>query len=138
MDMLLLDRKGEVYENKFTVHMMSNAEGILPLVAGSFVIAVVVTVFWWFDRRSRIILRRWAEDNGFQITQRKQRYLFFTGPFKWWTNSRNQIIYFVRVRDRAGNDRSGWVRCGSYWGGVFFSNKIEVRWDTHEPLKKGP
>lgn len=102
---------------------------LLPLLVGTFSIALFVTVFWWFDKRSKTILQKWADANGFHITQKNQRYLFFTGPFKWWTNSRNQIIYFFKVRDREGQERSGWARCGSYLGGVFFSDKIEIRWD---------
>jgi hypothetical protein len=106
---------------------------VLPIIVGSLGITVFVTVFWWFDRRSKVILQKWADEHGFEITQKKQRYMFFTGPFKFWTNSRNQIIYYLTVRDRDGHERSGWARCGSYLGGVFFSDKIEVRWDEHEP-----
>jgi len=107
---------------------------VLPIIAGSFAITVFVTVFWWFYRRAKIILQKWADDQGYEIIRKKQRYLIFTGPFKFWTNSRNQIIYQLTVRDRDGHERSGWARCGSYWGGVFFSDKIEVRWDEHEPV----
>jgi hypothetical protein len=98
---------------------------VLPSLLGLFVVAG----FWWFDRRSKIILQNWAEENGFQITQSRQRYKFFTGPFKWWTNSRNQVIFFVKVRDRDGRERSGWIRCGNYSRGVFFSNEVEAKWD---------
>jgi len=35
-----------------------------------------------------------------------------------------------RKCDRQGCERSGWVRCGSYWGGALFSDKTEVRWKT--------
>lgn len=94
----------------------------------SFSIAFIVTVLWWMDRRSKIILREWADENGFHITKKKQRYAF-TGPFKWWTISRNQTIYSFTARDREGHERSGWARCGSYWRGVFFSHRIEIRWD---------
>jgi hypothetical protein len=106
---------------------------VLPIIVGSVAITLFVTVFWWFDRRSKVILKKWADEHGFEITQKKQRYMIFTGPFKFWTNSRNQIIYYLTVRDRDGHERSGWARCGSYFGGVFFSDKIEVRWDEHEP-----
>jgi len=109
--------------------MENEIQQILPLIIGPFFLVLFVGLFWWFDRRSKIILQKWAEENGFQITQKKQRYLFSTGPFKWWTNSRNQIIYAFRVRDREGRERSGWARCGSYFGGVFFSDQIEIRWD---------
>ena len=79
---------------------------LLPIMFGSFAIAIIVIVFWWFHKRGTVILQNWADEHGFDITQKKQRYLFFTGPFKWWTNSRNQIIFLVTVRDRDGRERS--------------------------------
>jgi len=53
----------------------STTEIIQPIIAGLFVIAVLVGIFWWFDARCKVILREWAEENGFQITYCKQRYL---------------------------------------------------------------
>src|ERR1700722_5998834 len=102
---------------------------ILPIAVGSLAVILFVGVYWWFNRHSKIILQKWADENGLQIMQKEQHYLSLTGAFKWWTNSRNQIVYSLKVRDREGHERSGWVRCGSYLGGVFFSDKIEVRWD---------
>jgi hypothetical protein len=32
------------------------------------------------------------------------------------------------VRDKAGHVRSGWVRCGGWFAGLF-SDKITVRWE---------
>jgi hypothetical protein len=111
-------------------HMDKDTSAIvLPIIVGIFGIAIVASIFLWFDRRSKVILQKWADEHGFQITEKRQRYMFFTGPFKFWTNSRNQIIWHLRVRDQAGHERSGWARCGSYIGGVFFSDKIEIRWD---------
>lgn len=98
---------------------------LIALVA----IAVFIGLFWLFVSRGKAVLRAWAIENAFQIVSFEKKYMFFTGPFKWWTNSRNQIVYFVRVRDRDGKERTGWVRCGSYLGGVFFSNEAEVRWE---------
>ena len=113
--------------------MDSDTQHILvPILIGVPAITLFVMVFWWFDRRSKIILQKWADSNGFQILQKTQQYMIFTGPFKFWTNSRNQIIYWFRVRDKQGRERSGWARCGSYFGGVFFSDKIEIRWDENK------
>lgn len=106
-----------------------NKDAVSILVVGPLMIAFFLSIFWWFDRRSKTILNKWADQNGFEIVEKKQRYMFFTGPFRFWTNSRNQLIYSFRVRDRDGHERSGWARCGSYFGGVFFSNQIEIRWD---------
>jgi hypothetical protein len=96
----------------------------LGIVVGGVILVVVVSTYWWFDRRSKVILQKWAEENRFQITAKKQRYMFFTGPFRWWTNGKNQIIYFVKVRDKEGRERSGWVRCGGYLGGVLLAIKL--------------
>jgi len=110
--------------------MNNNAsDTLLPCLVGLSALALFISIYWWFDRRSKVILQKWAGLNEFLIMEKRQRYIFFTGPFKWWTNSRNQIIYFVKVCDRNGKERSGWARCGSFWGGVFFSDKIEIRWD---------
>ena len=40
------------------------------------------------------------------------------------------VIFWVRVRDGGGLERSGWVRCGSYRGGVARS-QAEVKWETN-------
>jgi hypothetical protein len=105
---------------------------ILPIVVGSFAISLFVGSLWLVKSRSGAILQKWAKENGFEILWRKQKFLV-TGPFKWWTNSRNQTIFHLGVRDQSGRERSAWVRCGSYIGGVIFSDQIEVRWD--EPPK---
>jgi len=101
---------------------------VLPIVVCSLAASLMIGFLWLFKARSKAILQKWAEENGFEILWRKQKFLV-TGPFKWWTNSRNQTIFHVGVRDRSGHERSAWARCGSYVGGVIFSNKIEIRWD---------
>jgi hypothetical protein len=98
---------------------------LIALVA----IAVFIGWFWLHISRAKAVLRAWAAGGGFQILDFRKSYMVGTGPFKWWTNSRGQIVYHVRVRDGGGRDRSGWVRCGSYLGGVLFSQEAEVRWE---------
>lgn len=75
------------------------------------------------------ILQRWVAKNGFELLEKRQHYFFYRGPFDAWTTSNTQVVYSVRIRDRQGSERTGWVRCGTFLGGVFFSNKAEVRWD---------
>jgi hypothetical protein len=94
------------------------------LIPICFAAVIVVWVVWSFSR-GRTLLKRWAHENGFQIVHSEFRTLF-AGPFTW-TSSRNQIVYFVRVRDQVGRERSGWVRCGSFWSGIV-SDETEVRW----------
>ena len=91
-------------------------------------IAAFIGWFWLHISRAKSVLHTWAAENGFQIVSFDKRYMINTGLFKWWTNSRSQIVFFVRVRDKAGHERTGWVRCGTYFGGVLFSNQAEVKW----------
>ena len=90
-----------------------------------FFAGVVVIYQLWAFSRGRTLLNRWAEENNLQILHSELRTLC-AGPFTW-KSSRSQLVYFVRVRDRAGGERSGWVRCGSFWHGIS-SDKTEVRW----------
>ena len=73
---------------------------------------------------ARRILRRWADENHFELLHFER--CFFTGGFSPSTTSRNQIVYFVRVRDREHRERSGWVRCGSF--AHPFGKGAEVEW----------
>jgi hypothetical protein len=79
--------------------------------------------------RGKAIVQKWAAANGFEII-RAELCLFTGGSGMWETpTSRNQIIYSVQVRDRDGLERSGWVRVGSFFGGIMFASKAaEVKW----------
>ena len=99
----------------------------IPIVCGLIVVGVVVIAsFAWTQSRSRSVIELWAEANQFQIISSEERY-FSRGPF-FWTTSKGQTVYYITVRDAAGHLRSGWIRCGSWWGGLF-SDQAEVRWD---------
>ena len=95
-----------------------------------FLIAVLIAVDWYRISRSRSILKEWAAWNGLQILSLKRA--FWTGAFNPFTTSRSQVVFWVRVRDGAGHDRSGWVRCGSFWGGLSRS-RAEVKWQSNAP-----
>jgi len=73
--------------------------------------------------RGRLVLKRWARANGFQILK-SEITSSFAGSFTW---NYGQIIYFVRVRDQDGKTRDGWVKCGSFYLGVW-SNKTATKW----------
>lgn len=99
------------------------------LVLSTVVIAlglIVLTAIWHF-RRSSMILRRWADENGYELLESRLNWLN-QGPF-FWTSSSGQTVYYVRVVNRSdGRLRQGWVRCGGFWGGLFDA-RAEVRWD---------
>ncbi len=96
-----------------------------------FIFGLSLSLIWltisWFYRRSEAILKRWTRENNYDIVDKKLNW-FNRGPF-FWTSSTAQTVYYVEIYDRSrGQKRKGWVRCGSFWGGLF-SAKAEVRWD---------
>ena len=103
---------------------MEESLGVLLVLA---VASCGVGMMLWTFARGRELLIRWASENGYQILQSEFRW-FRRGPF-FWTSSKGQVIYHVVVRAPDGTTRSGWVRCGSFWWGVF-GDKTETRWET--------
>lgn len=81
----------------------------------------------WQRFRSPRILKRWAQNNGYEILSSEHRRLFRHGPFAW-TISNGQPIYFVTIRTAEGDIRRGWVRCGSFLWGTY-ANVATVRWE---------
>ena len=75
--------------------------------------------------RSEEILSRWVHDNGYTMVNFQAK-VFDRGPFPW--ASKYQSIFRVVIEDSEGTQRSGWVKCGSNWGGIF-SDQAEVKWD---------
>lgn len=91
-----------------------------------FFIALAAAGICWNFSRSQTIIEEWAASQGYEIVHSEYRW-FFRGPFSWFTSD-GQTVYFVTVRDCNGIERSGFLRCGGYFFGLF-SNKAEVRWD---------
>ena len=90
-----------------------------------FVLVAFVAGLIWHSIRSRALLDRWAERNGYRIIDADYRN-FFRGPF-FWTTAKGQTVYRVTVEVKGGL-RRGWVRCGGRRLGLF-SDQAEVRWD---------
>ena len=76
--------------------------------------------------KARTMLERWAARNGFRIL-RMERRDFRRGPF-FWSTARGQVVYHIVVVDRHGRRRSGYVRCGGWFWGVW-SEHVDVRWE---------
>jgi hypothetical protein len=97
--------------------------------AGLFMLLLVFSLFamglTWHFHRSRSLLERWAERNGYRILAAEYRQVV-RGPF-FWTSSKGQTVYRVTVQV-TGGVRTGWVRCGGWWLGLL-SDHAEVRWD---------
>jgi hypothetical protein len=90
-----------------------------------FSVGILYGAYTITKNRSEAILNRWAFENGYRIVDYQGK-VFNRGPFTW--ASKSQIIFRVMVEDPEGTQRTGWVKCGSYWGGIF-SDQAEVKWD---------
>lgn len=98
---------------------------VFPLIIGIAVTALTVASIAWHFSRSQAMLEQWAATNGFEILHSEYRHVF-RGPFVW-TTSKYQAVYYVRLRDRHGAERTAWVRIGGWILGLL-SRKTEVRW----------
>lgn len=105
---------------------MPAMDQILPTLGIIGFVVFAIAVYIWHFSRSSALLMQWAHDNGFEILHHDYRY-FNRGPF-FWTSSKWQTVYHVKVSDRDGHIRTGWVRCGSFLLGVM-SDRVEVRWE---------
>lgn len=79
----------------------------------------------WSHARGRSMLETWAYRKGYELLSREECW-FFRGPFFWGT-SEGQKVYKVTVREAEGAVRHGYVRCGSFWRGLW-SDDVEARW----------
>jgi hypothetical protein len=95
-------------------------------------VGVAMLIFHY--QRSGSILHKWAAANGYRILSSERRHLR-RGPF-FFTTARGQEVYRVMVEDSAGTIRRGYVRCGSYFLGMF-SDKAETRWDKEPTYQPG-
>lgn len=116
-----------VDQYRMHLDMKSALEITGALVLGLVWIALFLGWNRLFMKRASSILEKWAAANGLEILDCQRP--FYSGAFNWWTTSGGQVVYSVRVRDKKGHERSGWVRCGNYWNGVLSSDKIEVKWN---------
>lgn len=105
---------------------MGSISHFFPLI---FVLVIAVAGLYWQYSRSRTLLEGWALQNDFELLSSDYRYLR-KGPFTW-TSSRNQTVYYVTVGDKQNQVRSGWVRCGGWWVGLY-SGETEVAWDEKQ------
>ena len=94
------------------------------VLLGAAVLAVVLIV--WHFSRSRGLLEQWAAQNGYRLLSSEYRWMA-RGPF-FWSTGKGQTVYRVRVQDRSGQVRDGWVKCGGFFLGLL-SDAVKVRWD---------
>jgi hypothetical protein len=96
------------------------------------------TFAYFFVHVAPLALQRWADEEGYQIIQRKNPG-FLDWRFLASSSGRKRIygrIYRVIVRDKIGQSREGLILVGSsWWYSVSVSRcRAEVRWDRAKPL----
>jgi len=99
----------------------------LDLLVFIFVLALVILAIYVHFSRGRMLLERWADDNRYTIIRSDYRFLM-KGPF-FFLSGRGNAVYYVEVLDMQGITRRGYVRCGSFWFGMWLSDEVTVRWD---------
>lgn len=80
---------------------------------------------WQMDRAGELA-DRWARDNDYRIVASEYRF-WREGPF-WWRSTDSQIVQRITVKDRYGNERSGYMRSGHWLFGLWNDN-VDVEWD---------
>jgi hypothetical protein len=93
---------------------------------------LVVGLHSWQRWRSLSLIRGWAGENGATVIAARRRGIR-TGPF-FWNSSRGQTVYRLTIRDRTGQTRQGWARCGGSSFGLIRS-EVLVLLDGDEPVE---
>ena len=100
---------------------------VIQIISVFLPLVVIVAVFvWWQHSRADEILHRWAREGGLTLVSAQKRYLR-TGHC-CMDHGRGQFVFRFVVRDHAGVERAGWLRVGSWIGGVL-SDNTKVIWD---------
>src|SRR3954464_2278680 len=107
--------QGSDMNREFIVQMLLGL--IMASVLGGFGFALIRL----HVNSGKAILAKWADANGFQLLNLKRA--FWVGPFNPLTTGGSRTVFAIKVKDREGHERSGWVRCGTFWGGALFSDK---------------
>jgi hypothetical protein len=117
-------------------------ESVLELlVAVSGFLCSLVCISFWFgsliylsytwaaklDRSYQPALKRWADENGWEIVHQKR--CKFVSPWMFKISGM-QFVYYVAVarKEDLMRIRWAWLRCGGWFLGPK-SDKIEVEWD---------
>lgn len=77
--------------------------------------------------------RQWADEHGYDVVYRAYRSLW-QGPF-FWRSTDAQAVQYLTVRDRAGRERSGYIRTGHWFFGLH-SADMDVEWEDAFPRER--
>ena len=103
---------------------------IFLFFAGLLVFAGVAALAVWSvvrgEARAQQMLDDWLRENEFQLLQKSTPWIK-DNPF-FLSSNRSQKVFKVVVRDKTGQTRQGWLRCGHALMGVAV-DQVEVKWD---------
>ena len=108
-------------------------ELVIATVVAVGAIATILGVYRFGRRREVVMLQRWAQRSHFELLHFRQRAFTEPAPFTFWTSHR-MPNYFVKVRDRDGKERRGWLRLGTLFESIYWDgkHKVEVRWEDEQ------
>ncbi len=72
-------------------------------------------------------VEKWATIEGLEILSSEYRWVK-RGPY-FINSSNQQRIFYVTVRDKAGNIKRCWVKVGGFFFGLL-SDKIDISWEN--------
>ena len=101
-------------------------EAFITFVTFIVPVALIGFAIWAWKKaavRSRILLDRWINDNGFTLVEYRTRF-FRKGPY--WKASRGQRVLRVTVLDENNIERTGWVLCGSRFKGTLSNDVVGI------------
>ncbi len=113
-----------------TMTVYADTTTLSYIVVGFFIftLAFLAVTVRWFYKKSETLLKEWATKNSYDLIEYELTWIK-RGPF-FWSSSSGQTVYRVKVFDQNTlSSKKGWVRCGSFWGGLF-SSKTEVKWEN--------
>jgi hypothetical protein len=108
-----------------------DAAGVMFALTAVLILVDIVAVHRIYESTCRSMIGRWAESEDFTLVKLERRRLFARGPF-WWGLFQYQGVYRVAAVDRAGHERTGWVRCGNFFVSLLI-DEVEARWDADNP-----
>jgi len=119
------------FANQSPANMNLSTE--ILIIGGLFVFFTTITLLATSRsrRRCHLLIRLWAEERNCAVLE--QRLCILRGPF-FWSCSRAQQVYRLKLRDSSGGIHEGWVKIGSGWLGIWTANApLEWKGQTHEP-----
>ena len=113
-------------------------EAFITFITFIFSVALIGFAIWAWKKaavRSRILLDRWINDNGFTLVEYRTRF-FKKGPY--WKASRGQKVLRVTVLDENNIERTGWVLCGSRFKGILSNDVVGILDEVKAVSSGGP